>query len=177
MQARLAEASEPLRAGRRAVSWTPPGNFHVTLKFLGAVEEPRVPGIVEALREAVAGHSAFAMTVHGLGAFPSASRPRVIWAGIESGAGRLTALARAVEAALVPLGFEAATRPFSAHVTLGRVREPGPDPSLARALARAAAAPLGETRVERLVLMRSELSPRGSRYTEVASLPLEASTP
>lgn len=176
MQSRLAQASESLRARPRRVSWTPPGNFHVTLRFLGAVDESRVAEIAEALREAVVRQPPFTLAVGGLGAFPSLARPRVIWAGIQAGAEGVAALARAVEGALVPLGFPAATRPYSAHVTLGRVREARADPALARALARAAAEPLGEARVERVVLMRSELSPRGARYTELAGLPLEAST-
>lgn len=177
MQSRLAEASEGLRVRPREVSWTRAGNFHVTLRFLGSVEEPRVPDIVAALRVAVTGHSAFAVAMRGLGAFPSLSRPRVIWAGIETGAERVAALARAVDTALVTLGFEPEARAFSAHVTLGRVRHPRADPALMRALAAAAATPLGETRVERIVLMRSELSPRGSHYTELASLPLAAAWP
>lgn len=147
---------------------TPP-NLHVTLKFLGAVEEPRMPDVERALGEAAAGVTAFDLTLRGLGAFPSVARPRVIWAGATEGAPALAGVAASVERALSPLGFPTEARPFSAHVTLGRVRTPRRNPKLADALAAAAAIDLARMRVTHLSLMRSDLSPRGARYTELSS--------
>lgn len=122
------------------------------------------------MRAAAAGHAAFDLEVHGLGAFPSPTRARVLWAGVSAGADETAGVAARVEEALAPLGIPPETRPFAAHVTLGRVREPRAQPRLAAALD--AAEPFGRQRVTRVSLMRSELSPRGARYTELAPLPL-----
>jgi len=106
--------------------------------------------------------------VEGLGAFPTPSRPRVVWAGLAGGHEPLAAVAGRVEDELEPLGFEREHRPFSPHVTLGRVREPRLDPRLEAAIREGAAERFGVVRVERLSLMRSDLSPRGARYTELS---------
>jgi 2'-5' RNA ligase len=152
------------------VAWVARDNLHLTLKFLGDVEAERLGDVTAALAAALAGCPAFDLSIEGLGAFPTASRPRVLWAGVGEGREAAAALARCVDAALAPLGFPPESRPFAAHVTLGRVRVPRTDRRLAEALAASGA--LGRQRVSHAALMRSDLSPRGSRYTEVAALPL-----
>lgn len=147
-------------------------NFHVTVKFLGRIDEARVPDVIDALHTAVRGHPPFEIDVTGLGAFPSATRARVLWAGVAAGGDPLAALAASVDGALAGLGFPREERAFSAHVTLGRVREPRRAPALADALGAASARPFGRIAVREAVLMRSDLSPRGARYTPLASLPL-----
>ena len=149
-----------------------PENLHLTLKFLGNVVATRVDAIGAALAAAAADTPAFDFGVEGLGAFPSPTRPRVIWAGAGGGQVEAVGLAGRVEDALAPLGFAREDRPFAAHITLGRVREPRRDTALAEALAAGAARPLGVVRAGRLSLMRSELSPRGARYTELGGWPL-----
>jgi len=93
----------------------------------------------------------------------------VLWVGIDDGAAEAARLATRVDDALADLGFERESRAFSPHVTLGRVREPRRQPGLAEVLRGGG---VGRQRVERLSLMRSELSPRGARYTELAAIPL-----
>jgi 2'-5' RNA ligase len=158
------------------VVWVAPENFHLTLKFLGGIDTGRVPDVDKALADAVAGRSPFQLTLRGLGAFPSVGRPRIIWAGIADGAAELAAVAARVDHALVPLGFPAEERPFSAHVTLGRVRTPRRNPRLSQALSAAADVELITVPVARVSLMRSDLSPRGARYSELAGHPLGAGT-
>jgi RNA 2',3'-cyclic 3'-phosphodiesterase len=147
--------------------------LHLTLKFLGGVDASLVDRVATALTQAAAGVAAFDLEVRDLGAFPSAARPRVLWAGTGAGAAQTSALAARLEAALEPLGFASESRPFSAHVTLARVRVPRPNPSLAAALRGGA---FGCQHVDHAALMRSELSPRGARYTELARLPLSSSS-
>ena len=154
------------------VAWVAPENFHVTLKFLGGIDEGRVPGVTEALHAAAADHRAFEMEVAGLGAFPSATRPRVVWAGIVDGSDPLAALASAVDDRLVALGFPREARAFAPHITLGRVRETRRAPQLTDALGAAAARPFGRVAIDHVALMRSDLSPRGARYTALVSVPL-----
>jgi 2'-5' RNA ligase len=171
-----------LRATERAsgtlpeVVWVSPANFHLTVKFLGAVDTDRLPDVERALGDAVAGVPPFDLTLRGLGAFPSAARPRVIWAGTAHGAAELAALAARVERTLSPLGFPTEERVFSAHVTLGRVRTPRRNPKLAEALAASASVELLSVPVTRLSLMRSDLSPRGARYSELAGHALVVGT-
>jgi RNA 2',3'-cyclic 3'-phosphodiesterase len=148
------------------------GNLHLTVKFLGEVAEDRVEAIAGALTGAVARVGAFDAQVEGLGAFPSAARPRVVWAGVTAGAGALGDVAGRVDEALDALGFAREARPFSPHITLGRVRQPGRAPALTEALRGAAERPFGRFRVTRASLMRSELSTRGARYTELAAASL-----
>jgi 2'-5' RNA ligase len=147
------------------VAWTAVDNLHITLKFLGGVEDTRLPDVTAALAQAVS-VPAFDVPVRGLGAFPTPSRPRVLWAGTAA-APAFGALAAAVDRALGSVGFPAEDRSFTPHVTLGRVRDGRRDPGLAGALAAAAAEPFGVLRVARVSLMRSDLSPRGARYTEL----------
>jgi len=167
---RLAAAIDRLRPHAADVAWVAESNLHVTLKFLGQVDETRAPALADALRATLAGQPAFDVGVRGLGAFPSPTRPRVIWAGLEDATGALAAVAQQVDACCGGLGFPREPREFAAHVTLGRVREPRRQPTLADALARGA--DFARLRVERVSLKRSELSPRGARYSELAAAPL-----
>ena len=156
---------EQLRPVGRDVSWVARDNLHVTLKFLGHVAPERLD---------LATVAGFELAIAGLGAFPSPTRPRVLWAGLTSGADAAATLARSIDGALAAHGFAREDRPFSGHVTLGRVRQPGRDERLAAALAAGARHQFGRLAVDRLALMRSELSPRGARYSIISAWPLLA---
>ncbi len=171
VRARLAAETRALARVAADVAWVGESNFHLTLKFLGQVEETRVPGIAAALRSAVA-VPAFDLELRGLGAFPVPARPRVLWVGTGQGAEAAVALAARVDTALAALGFARDERPFAAHVTLGRMRVPRRNPALAEQLASAGARDFGWVRVGAVSLMRSHLSPAGARYTELAALAL-----
>jgi RNA 2',3'-cyclic 3'-phosphodiesterase len=160
---------ERLRPLGRDVAWVGRDNFHLTLKFLGGVEPARLDGIAASLAQVARGRDPFELGLRDLGAFPSRTRPRVLWVGIDEGAEAAASLAAGVEDAVAALGFVREGRRFSAHVTLGRVRTPRSDPRLAEALA---GGTYGRQRVAHFSLVRSELSPRGARYTELAAIPL-----
>lgn len=167
----LHEATAPLRgAVPRGVSWVRPEGLHLTLKFLGDVDDARVATIAAALRGVAAAHAAVRLVVAGVGAFPSLARPRVVWAGVEA-TPRLELLQHDVEAACAALGFEVEGRAFRPHVTLGRVR-PGSSVEALRALAAAAstATPCADVVVPTLDLMASTLMPGGARHDAVARL-------
>ena len=152
------------------VAWVAPDNFHLTLKFLGPVDAERLATLTETLASAAAACPSFPLEIRGLGAFPSPARPRVLWAGIEAGAAPAAMLATRLDEALATLGFAREARAFSPHVTLGRVRQPHAQPRLAEALG--GSRRFGRVDVARVSLMRSDLSPRGARYTELAPAPL-----
>jgi len=161
-----------LRSVARDVAWVAAGNLHLTLKFLGAVPETRIESIAGALRDAGLAGRPFEARIRGLGAFPSTGRPRVVWAGVTDGASQMTELARRVDIALAALGFAPEERPFSPHVTLGRVRRPERNPALADALERASGREYGLLQVQSAALMRSQLGPRGARYSELVTVGL-----
>ena len=154
------------------MAWVAADNLHITLKFLGGIEDTRLSDIADAVG-AAADVRAFDIELRGVGAFPTPTRPRVIWAGAAD-APAFAELAAGVDRALVALGFPPEERGFTPHVTLGRVREPRRDPALASALTAGATRPFGMFRVARVSLMRSDLSSRGARYTELHGWPLPA---
>jgi 2'-5' RNA ligase len=169
VQARLREA-----APGADVRWVEPRQFHVTLQFLGAVADERVPLVVEALRAPCADAAPLALSAGDLGAFPSVRRPRVVWAGLAGDVDALARVASAVGTALAPLGFTPEARPFSAHLTLGRVRSPRRLAALTAAIEAARDIALGTWTVREVVLYQSRLRPTGAVYDAVARLAMGA---
>jgi RNA 2',3'-cyclic 3'-phosphodiesterase len=165
----LGRQVERLTRIARGVAWVATDNVHLTLKFLGQVDVARLGEVRDALDRAVSAARPFDLSVHGLGGFPTAARPRVIWAGVGDGVAPLADLAARVDAALERVGFEREARPFSPHLTLGRVREPRRDPRLEAAIVEGGGERFGTLHVTRVSLMRSDLSPRGARYAVLAS--------
>ena len=163
------------------VKWVEPRHFHLTMKFLGATRRADVPRLGEALRDLAAGVAPFDLELTGVGAFPSLRRPQVIWLGIAAGGAGLASLASGAQDVCETLGWTREERPFHAHLTLGRLREPPrggkPEASrdltpLIRAMEAERDAAAGTTLVNRLVLMESQLPPRGPIYTVLDSFPL-----
>jgi 2'-5' RNA ligase len=161
-----------LRAAAPGVSWTRAENLHLTLKFLGDVDEHGVARLREALLPVAARHDPFSLRLAGLGAFPNFGRPRVVWIGVTR-THQLSSLWEDVEQACALLGFERDGRGFTGHVTLGRVRRPLPR-SAARTLELAAGTVPNEyvAGITSADVMSSEPAPGGSRYTVLARLSL-----
>lgn len=156
------------------IQWVRPESVHVTLKFLGDIEEDRVATVGQALERAVVGVAPFALDVGGLGMFPEAGGPRVLWLGLSGPVEAMARLASAVDAALQEIGFPPEDRPFTPHLTLARVKERSRE--VGRAMA-ACGLPGRETAVGRLevralALMKSELRPTGARYTRLQEVRL-----
>jgi 2'-5' RNA ligase len=151
------------------VAWE---NFHVTLKFLGDTEAGRLSRISDALAESLAGVEPFDLEIVGAGAFPSAGRPRTVWVGVTSGKEQLVDVAERVEDSLENQGFSREDRPFSAHVTIGRLRDDRGARRLSPALRDTAVGHLGTVRVGSVALMRSDLRPQGPVYSVLAEIPL-----
>jgi 2'-5' RNA ligase len=161
----VAETQEKLRATGAEVKWVKPESVHLTLKFLGWVDEGRVPEVIEAVGAALKGAQPFRLRLEGVGGFPTPSAPRVIWVGVKEGAQELSELAQRVEAALEPLGFVREERGFSPHATIGRRKGPGGRQALAAVMQTEGERAFGEMQVKRVELMRSDLRPTGPIYT------------
>jgi RNA 2',3'-cyclic 3'-phosphodiesterase len=154
---------EALRRPGDGVSWVKPENLHYTLRFLGEVGEDGARRAAEAAAGAASTAKPFTAVLGGLGAFPNPRRARVLWIGMSEGGEPLVALARDLDRALAKRGFGKADKPFAAHLTLGRVREPGRD--WTETLAAAGADAPARFEVDRLCVVESQLDPRGSIYT------------
>lgn len=165
----------------RSVRWVRSEGIHLTLRFYGDVEPERVPSIQAGLRRAAALTAPMALRVEGVGVFPNASRPTVIWAGVGGDVQPLQRLQAEVEKEAVALGFKPEERAYTPHLTLGRVNyglRPGDARRLLDALSEARTRLFGSFTPGHLSLMNSELRAGGSVYTQlsVAALaPLERS--
>jgi 2'-5' RNA ligase len=154
----------------RAVKPVSADNLHLTLKFLGDVEAILTPQITDAVQTAVGDLAAFEMPLVGLGAFPHARRPSIIWVGT-AGARALVEIADSLERLLRPLGFEPERRKFHPHVTLARIRSKPPD-ELATMLEAKQSTDFGTVPVTAVQLFQSELHADGPRYTVLSTVEL-----
>ncbi|HHB90334.1 MAG TPA: RNA 2',3'-cyclic phosphodiesterase [Anaerolineae bacterium] len=156
--------------------WSRPEGIHLTLKFLGETETTRIDAITEALARVAARHTAFELPVGGLGMFPNARRPHVLWVGVEDEARRLQKLARDVDRAMAQLGWPREKRPFNGHLTLARVKKQA-EGRARRELGELVLnlrgyEKLGILPVHTIYLMRSHLHPDGAIYTELHRIAL-----
>ena len=163
-----------LMRSRADVKWVRPGNVHITLKFLGDVEAGRLGEVSGALTQALEGARAFDAVVSGVGTFPpNPRRARVVYMGLSEGADDMKDLAGRTEEAMAAVGFERETRPFKSHLTIGRVKRGarGLD-NLGKSLAEVEYKPL-KLGVDRVNLVKSELTPSGAIYTILETFGLE----
>lgn len=164
--ARLREALPQVRAG-----WERAEKLHVTLKFLGEIERPRVEALERAARRAAAVVPPFTLAVEGAGAFPPRGAPRVLWVGIRDESGLLSRLQQRLEDECAHESFTREKRAFHPHLTVARLRTPEGARRLAE-LHTAAPFPAATFPVNKLAIVRSVLGPGGSRYTTIAEAEL-----
>ena len=124
MKEELARATGVLEQKIAGARWVPKDNLHLTLSFLGRVEDERIGEISAAIAEAVRGHVDFVVRLGELGAFPSTRRARVVWAGLDDPTQGTSGLADSVGDAMEILGFPREKRAFAPHVTLARIKVP-----------------------------------------------------
>jgi 2'-5' RNA ligase len=152
---------------RRRVAWVVPQNLHFTLRFLGEVDASTMDAVKGRLASPF--HApAFEVGLSGLGTFPSAGPPRVVWLGVTDGAGALSDVFRETTARLAGLGLPTEERGFHAHLTLGRVKSPV-GRRLRDAIVAAGAADAGRCLVDHVTLFESRLSPSGATYSVIAT--------
>ncbi|MGE5589646.1 MAG: RNA 2',3'-cyclic phosphodiesterase [Bacillota bacterium] len=176
VRAQVGSLLQDLSARHRGFRWVASATLHLTLTFLGEVEENRLPSVEQALTRAAqrwrtrAGDSAgIGWSLEGLGSFPAGRPVRVIWVGIKAGQD-LAVLQRAVEEELAAEGFPREARPFAPHLTLARSRSDGGEP--APWLAEFQSRPYGHTLSREMVLFRSTLAPGGAIYSPLARVSL-----
>ena len=170
-------ASDPRLSGAGRLRWAVTENLHLTIRFLGATDPTRVPDVVAAAEEAARTAAPFPVRLAGAGAFPDPDRPRVVWLGIVEGTAELAALAATLSDGLAERGWEADTRPFRAHLTLGRADGVPGAGRVVAALSDAAQRLDAAWTVDRLVVYRSDLGRGPVRYHPLATATLGGSAP
>jgi 2'-5' RNA ligase len=180
------EVARQLKSSGAEVKWVKPESMHLTLKFLGETPDGRAPEIAGALAGAVEGKPGLELAIKGCGAFPGDNKPQVVWLGLEGQVEGLKDLAAAIEGEMDLIGFPPERRSFKAHLTLGRLRrgpkrgrrggrggKPADSPVLlARAIAGLKEYQGPAFRADKVVLIKSTLTPAGPIYEPLAEFKL-----
>jgi len=161
------------------IGWTRPEAMHLTLRFLGDVPVERVRELGGSLEDAVAGFHPIDLVCAGLGVFPDARRPRVVWAGVGDERGRLRELAALVNLATEDFAQRLADARFEGHVTIGRPKDLRRDDAerLARSCSAAAHRRFGAWTADTVHVVRSDLASSGSRYSTITRVDLRSPRP
>ena len=155
------------------IAWVKPENIHLTLKFLGEIEEDRCKQIVLLLKEVAAKHSPFDVLIKGLGCFPGTKKPRVIWAGAGCEGSALYSLQKDVDKCLNRLGLPEDERNYHAHLTLGRIKVLKEKVRWKELVESFQGVEVGRLNVEKIALFKSTLKAAGAVYTVLGEAFLE----
>ena len=170
----LTQLQRELAESQADVKWVAGDHLHVTLKFLDEISEEQRRAIETLLGSVAEREEPFPLSLAGVGAFPSVNAPRVVWAGLSEGKEIGARIAQAIEAEGRTIGLRQEERPFSPHLTLGRVRSPKQREALTQRLSAVRWQLPPPWRVSSLTFYQSVLSSAGPRYTVLADIPLKA---
>ena len=173
---RIADIQEALKKTLRgSISWVRPEGIHLTLKFFGDMAADNLPPISEVVSGQAAGTRPLYLNIKGLGMFPGIRRPRVLWLGVGGEVARLIALQRVLDQGFERCGIKQEERPFRAHLTLARIKSPQGLSGLDKVLEEKEAESAGPFEAKGLILFKSDLTPKGARYTVLADFPFQGS--
>lgn len=160
------------------IKWVDAESIHLTFKFLGNIDAKSVESIGEVLDNAVRQTMPFNLMTGRTGCFPNMKNARVYWLGLDGDTKRLLEFQKRVDVAMSKLGFAVENRPFSAHLTLARLRESNTDINRSKLMGLIQAAefkPVYEFKVDKIFLIRSRLTPQGAVYSHLAEITLNSS--
>ncbi len=169
---RIREVQEELKSSKADVRWVSPENIHLTLKFFGNIEESQIDSIIKTIEQPVRATVPISIGVRGMGAFPSLKNPRVIWVGLTEEGNALISFQKRLDEGLWKIGFQPEDRPFHPHLTVGRLRSNRGKDELIRGVERFRGEGFGSFLVERIVLFKSDLTPKGPIYTALREIRL-----
>lgn len=167
---RLQEKLKREISGR--MSWTRPQGQHLTLKFFGDISRDDINNISAAVQRRVVSEAKLNLKIEKIGVFPDARRPRVLWCGITGDTEKLINLQKKLDSDFAAIGFPVEDRPFKAHLTLARIKDPCETTGMSEALKKYGVFTAGEFVGDKLFLFQSNLSPQGSVYTKLAEFAL-----
>ncbi len=161
----LGNLQKKLKKDFNGVKWVEGANMHVTLKFLGEIEENEVDAICSILENNVKSYLPFLLSLKGMGFFPKISKPRIIWVGVEEGKNYVTNIWKDIEMSLHEKGYPLADKNFTPHVTLGRIRRVEKKVPTTKWLNEYHDFSLPPTEINYLTVYNSTLQPQGAVYT------------
>ncbi len=161
----IAALTAKLGQSRADVKWVSALNLHITLKFLGDIREEDIANIRNVIKESAAGVKPFDLTVEGAGAFPDLKRPRVVFACLTGETANLASLNGKLDENLADFNVKKENRKFSPHLTIGRVRSRKNSEALSELIEKSRAEYFGAIKADSIVLMMSELQPKGPLYS------------
>lgn len=170
----LVRVQDLFRGSDIPVRWVRPEGLHITLKFLGEVEEKGMRDVVRVMEEAAQGATRFTLELTEVGAFPNAQYPRIIWMGIADASGELQRIQQRIESGFEELDFEPEGRDYTPHLTLGRVVTSRARGQLIRILHAEKKQHGGAFEVTAVDLMQSTLLPTGAEYALLESILLQS---
>ncbi|MDE0862548.1 MAG: RNA 2',3'-cyclic phosphodiesterase [Rubripirellula sp.] len=158
------------------IKWVPTDNLHLTLKFLGDVNNTEVPGVCSVIHQICQNYPPFQLHFRGTGGFPSIDRPRILYAGVDDASGALTEIVTQLETSLAELGFKQEPRDYTPHLTLGRTRSGSQraNSDVMDQLAREDKTELGSMLVQSVQLFASFLDKSGPTYQVMDTIQLES---
>jgi 2'-5' RNA ligase len=158
------------------IKWVPTDNLHLTLKFLGDVNNTEVPGVCSVIHQICQNYPPFQLHFRGTGGFPSIDRPRILYAGVDDASGALTEIVTQLETSLAELGFKQEPRDYTPHLTLGRTRSGSQraNSDVVDQLAREDKTELGSMLVQSVQLFASFLDKSGPTYQVMDTIQLES---
>ncbi|MDH3604000.1 MAG: RNA 2',3'-cyclic phosphodiesterase [Candidatus Tectomicrobia bacterium] len=169
LQQALGDIQSTFRFESLSLRWVKPSHLHITLVFLGETPAAQLEKVSQAMVQAVAGISPFAVEALSLGCFPRPSQPRVLWMGLHDPSQNLTRLYQQLITVLQSLGFVGENRAFHPHLTLAHIRKPARNPEFRSLLSIYDNRQFGHIRVEAVHLFESHLRPTGPVYTILCS--------
>lgn len=168
----VAKLQETLRSTNAEVRWESREKVHITLKFLGNVEEAILQSMASQLETELAAFSPFVLIYQSVGCFPNLHRPRVIWVGAVNEDGTLGRAYEKIEEIAASYGFPREERQFHPHITVGRVKGSRNLKTLISEI-EVAKFPVQQSAINEIILMKSDLKPTGSVYTALRRFPLK----
>jgi len=168
----MVEMINELKETGAAVKWVEASNLHVTMKFLGWVEDRKIDNVIELASKAAAGTGGFKIKLEGTGTFPPGKSPRVLWVGITEGGDKLGKIAVSLEENLSRAGYRSEEREFSSHVTIGRIKNNEGVDKLKEKIGRYKDTGFGEAWIDSIAIMKSTLTPRGPVYEKIKEVKL-----
>ncbi|HPM42577.1 MAG TPA: RNA 2',3'-cyclic phosphodiesterase [Candidatus Omnitrophota bacterium] len=163
----LAQVQSHLRYAGADVKWVSEENIHLTIKFLGEITEEKCAKVSAVLDDTARQTKAFEFSLKDIGAFPKIEFPKVIWVGLDKGAKESAELAARIDRSLSEMGFAVETRPFTAHLTIGRVRSPKNKAVLKDKILSYRLQPATPNIISSVILFKSVLTPHGPVYTKL----------
>ena len=168
----IRELQEGLKVYGFKIRWVRPENIHLTLKFLGDVDEVKIDEISGAVSKTVEGYRPISLRAKGIGIFPGIKRPRVLWVGLTGQLESLARLQKTLDENLKLLDFPKEKRPFKGHLTIGRIKDKIDVKKFGDALMAFRGFESETFTAGRLILYKSELKPSGAVYSKLASASL-----